>query len=70
MNEAAVQPLTLEVELPVCPRCGTVGRQPGKKGTGYQCIGPTGGSHKKTRMILRRFRLVEDDGAEPLVVPD
>ena len=46
-----------EVELPVCPICGTVGKQPSQGTPGkFFCVGPKGGTHKKTAMIPAVYR--------------
>lgn len=46
-----------EVELPVCPACGTVGKQP-RQGDGGRawCVGPRGETHKKTTMVPVLYR--------------
>lgn len=54
----------LEVELPVCPKCGHVGKISGRticKGKlNMKCIGPEGKGHPATHMKLKLFREVLD----------
>lgn len=41
------------VKLPVCPRCGHTGKNPGAPMVLYSCVGSQAGgtSHKRTRMV-------------------
>lgn len=52
-----------ETWLPVCDKCGHIGKLP-TFGGGFAswCEGPAGGRHKKCRMRTRRFVAVEDGG--------
>lgn len=44
-----------EVELPVCPECGQIGKQPGSPTTSYYCTGPVGDGHPRASMQEIRF---------------
>jgi hypothetical protein len=48
-----------EVELPVCPQCGHVGKRPAGNYKGY-CIGKAGQNHKRLRMTPVRFREIRE----------
>jgi hypothetical protein len=48
----------IEVELPVCPRCGRVGKQPGATRISFSCSGGVKTPHPRTAMVARRFREV------------
>jgi hypothetical protein len=50
----------LECELPVCPRCGLIGKQPTNASTKNYCVGPTKERHEKVAMEARLFREVLD----------
>lgn len=43
------------VELPFCPRCGLIGKNPGGKAFATSCVGPFGNNHRRTRMRLAWF---------------
>jgi len=58
MNGTPVPEAARSVELPVCPECGLVGKQPGGARTSYACTGPAGASHKRTSMKLVEYRAV------------
>lgn len=45
-----------EVELPVCPVCGLVGRKPGPTSLNNSCVGPQGEGHKRVHMQLVTYR--------------
>ncbi|MGH7215020.1 MAG: hypothetical protein ACREIT_09685 [Tepidisphaeraceae bacterium] len=48
----------IEVELPVCPRCGRVGKQPRATRISFSCTGAAKTPHPRTAMVVRRFREV------------
>lgn len=50
----------LEVELPVCPTCLNIGKQPGQSPMQFDCTGPAGAIHKRAKMSKRLFREVQD----------
>lgn len=52
--QGAVEPD--EVWLPVCPRCGNIGKNPGGSQTTFACVGPAEQQHKRTRMIEVLFK--------------
>lgn len=52
----------IEIELPVCGVCGHVGKHPGGGSLTFNCTGPADAMHKRTRMELRRFRMVRGQG--------
>lgn len=47
-----------EVELPVCPECGAVGKNLGGGQLTFSCNGGRENPHKRTKMISKRFREV------------
>ncbi len=55
----ATKPTT--VKLPVCPKCGRIGKIPANHFGGKEfCSGPRDNAHKKVRMKPRTFRMVEE----------
>lgn len=56
------EPLT--VELPVCPKCGLVGKLPAHITRKDWCNGGAGKSHKVAKMERRVFREVREDEEE------
>lgn len=57
-----------EIELPVCPQCGTVSKVPGRyfssgKDTNItvKCVGPEGKGHKAVKMEMTLFREVPNE---------
>jgi hypothetical protein len=46
------------VELPVCPVCGNIGKQPGNYTIAYRCRGPEGEIHKVIQMKWVRYEAV------------
>lgn len=46
------------VELPVCPKCGHVGKNPGGSYMTYACVGAEGERHRRTRMVRMMFQPV------------
>ena len=45
-----------EVELPVCMKCGHVGKLPGASQMTFSCTGPKEAPHKREKMRPVRYR--------------
>lgn len=56
LTGAAVPKAAREVELPVCPSCGTVGKQPNQTDTRFFCRGGRDNPHKKVAMVPVLYR--------------
>ena len=54
--------MTVEVELPVCEKCGHVGKLPGGGSLTFNCTGPPEKMHTRTRMTMQTFRMVNGNG--------
>lgn len=52
----------LKVKLPVCPRCGLIGKLPVNQFVGKgMCTGAAGASHSKVRMVPTTFVAVVNE---------
>lgn len=54
-NEVPWETLPGPVSLPVCPRCGHIGKQPGVGSVTYACMGNPDHKHGRTRMVEITF---------------
>lgn len=55
ITTATIPENATSVELPVCPICGLIGRNPGPNSLASSCVGPQGNGHKRTHMQMVRF---------------